>query len=274
MIKASITEDQLKDFQKNGFLTLDKFINLKYLDELKHRIDLLFRGEFETGIEPDEWNWKSGRDPNNVTRQICNGWKSDSLIKQVVCNPIIGQTISKLMNWKGARLIQDNVLWKPPQGKSLAFHQDAAYVDWIIPQTMATCWIPLDKTHKENGTLEFAIESHKWELCPPSDNFHAPEDYTKELDSYLKMNDKHLQKYAVEVPAGGASFHHGMTWHGSGVNLSSSDRRAIVAHCVPSDAIFHPTNSGGTGKIYRKYKMKDTDKLDDSFFPLLWEDNH
>ena len=43
MIKASITEDQLKDFQRNGFLTLDKFINLKYLDELKHRIDLLFR---------------------------------------------------------------------------------------------------------------------------------------------------------------------------------------------------------------------------------------
>ena len=115
MIKASITEDQLKDFQRNGFLTLDKFINLKYLDELKHRIDLLFRGEFETGIEPDEWNWKSGRDPNNVTRQICNGWKSDSLIKQVVCNPIIGQTISKLMNWKGARLIQDNILWKPTQ---------------------------------------------------------------------------------------------------------------------------------------------------------------
>ena len=147
-------------------------------------------------------------------------------------------------------------------------------MDWIIPQTMATCWIPLDKTHKENGTLEFAIESHKWQLCPPSDNFHAPDDYTKELDSYLKMNDKYLQKYAVEVPAGGASFHHGMTWHGSGVNLSSSDRRAIVAHCVPSDAIFHPTNSGGTGKIYRKYKMKDTDKLDDSFFPLLWEDNH
>ena len=52
------------------------------------------------------------------------------------------------MNWSGSRLIQDNVLWKPPKGKTLAFHQDAAYDDWIIPQTMATCWISLDDTSK------------------------------------------------------------------------------------------------------------------------------
>ena len=99
MIKASINEEQLKDFRKNGFLTIDKFINTQYLDELKERIELLFQGEFETGIEPDEWNWKSDRDPNDVTRQICNAWKSDNLIKQVVCNPIIGQIVSKLMGW-------------------------------------------------------------------------------------------------------------------------------------------------------------------------------
>jgi phytanoyl-CoA hydroxylase len=46
---------------------------------------------------------------------------------------------------------------------------------------MATCWIPLDNTNKENGTLEFAIDSHNWDLCPPSESFHAPIDYKKEL---------------------------------------------------------------------------------------------
>ena len=271
MIQASINEGQLKDFQRNGFLTIDKFIDLKYLDELKKRIDLLFQGNFETGIEPDEFNWKVDRDPHDVTRQICNAWKSDSLIREVVCNPIIGQTISKLMNWKGARLIQDNILWKPPKGKSLGYHQDAAYVDWISPQTMATCWIPLDNTNKENGTLEFAIESHHWDLCPPSESFHAPIDYKKGLKGYLKMKDKSLKIHLAEISAGGVSFHHGMTWHGSGVNQTNSDRLAIVAHCVPSDAKFHPTNCGGTGKIYKKYKLKGSNKLNDSFFPLLWE---
>ena len=271
MIEASINEEQLKDFNRDGFLTIDKFIDLQYLENLKERIALLFQGEFETGIEPDEWNWRSGRDPNNVTRQICNAWKSDNLIKKVVCNPVIGETLSKLMGWQGARLIQDNVLWKPPQGKSLSYHQDASYVDWVVPQTMATCWIPLDNMLKENGTLEFAVRSHQWDLCPPSDNFHAPKDYKKELDDYLKINNKILKTSPVVIPAGGVSFHHGMTWHGSGVNQSNSDRRVIVAHCVPNDAKFHPSNSGGTGKIYRKYKLNNSDELNSSFFPLLWE---
>ena len=165
IINISLNEDLLEDFNKNGFLVLDKFIDLQYLEDLRERIEPLFKGEFETGIEPDEWNWKYGKDSNDVTRQICNAWKSDNIIKQVVCNPTIGKCVSKLMGWKGARLLQDNVLWKPPQGKSLIFHQDASYDDWIIPQTMVTCWMPLDDTQIENGTLEFVTGSHKWDLC-------------------------------------------------------------------------------------------------------------
>ncbi|MDB4847418.1 phytanoyl-CoA dioxygenase family protein [Candidatus Pseudothioglobus singularis] len=273
MIKASLTEKQLIDFNNDGFLTVDNFIELQYLEDLKTRINLLFKGSFETGIEPDEWNWRQERDPSDVTRQICNAWKSDILIKRLVCSSIIGESVSKLMGWKGARLVQDNVLWKPPQGKALNFHQDAAYDDWIIPQTMVTCWMPLDDTFKENGTLEFARGSHKWDLCPPSEDFHAPNDYKKELHNYLNKNDKTLYIDSVQVPAGGVSFHHGHTWHGSGPNKSNSHRRAIVAHCVPIDAKFHPTNCGGTGKIYKKYKLNESDELSDSFFPPLWQEN-
>ena len=271
MINASLNRNLLEDFKQNGFLVLDEFIDLQYLEKLRERIEPLFQGEFETGIEPDEWNWKYGRDPNDVTRQICNAWKSDNLIKKIVCNSIIGECVSKLMGWKGARLLQDNVLWKPPLGKSLLFHQDAAYDDWIMPQTMVTCWMSLDDTSKDNGTLEFVAGSHKWDLCPPSGTFHAPEDYQKELKMYAKKNNKVLDIVSVEVPAGGVSFHHGLTWHGSGINHSPCDRRALVAHCVPHDAKFHPTNCGGTGRIYRKYKMNHTDELNESFFPMLWQ---
>ena len=66
------------------------------------------------------------------------------------------------MGWCGSRLLQDNVLWKPPGGKTLAYHQDAAYDDWIIPQTMMTCWMPIDNVDKEKGTLEYVKGSHLW----------------------------------------------------------------------------------------------------------------
>jgi len=273
MISANLNIHLIEEFNRNGYLILDKFIDLKYLDKLKDRIEPLFKGEFEAGIEPDEWNWKFGRDPNDVTRQICNAWKSDSIIKKLVCNSIIGEFVSKLMDWKGARLLQDNVLWKPPSGKSLLFHQDASYADWIIPQTMVTCWMSLDDTSKETGTLEYVVGSHKWGLSPPSGKFHAPDNYKKELQKFAKKNNKNLKTVHVELPAGGVSFHQGYTWHGSGINKSQNDRRALVAHCVPHDAKFHPTNIGGTGRIYKRYKKNDTDELDDSFFPLLWKEN-
>ena len=273
MISLDLNKNLIEEFNNNGFLISDKFIEPKYVDKLRDRFMPLFNGDFETGIEPDEFNWKFGRDPENVTRQICNAWKSDKLIKNFVCHKIIGRCCSFLMNWKGAKLLQDNVLWKPPGGKTLGYHQDAAYDNWIVPQTMFTCWMSLDYTSKKTGTLEYIKGSHKWGLQPPKGVFHSPDDYKKELNIFAKKNNKKIEIVYVEVPAGGVAFHHGYTWHGSGVNNSKDHRRAIVSHCVPYDAKFHPTNTGGTAKIYKKYKKNNSDELDDIYFPLLWKKN-
>ena len=64
-------------------------------------------------------------------------------------------------------------------GKTLAYHQDAAYDDWVIPQTMMTCWMPLDDVSQEKGTLEYVKGSHKWGLVPPSGQFHSPRELQK-----------------------------------------------------------------------------------------------
>ena len=271
MINLELDHTLINNFNRDGFIILEKFIEKDFIKNLKERFEPLFRGKFETRIEPDEWNWKFDKDPIDVTRQICNGWKSDTLIKSFVCHETVGKVCAELMNWNGSKLIQDNVLWKPPGGKTLGYHQDAAYDDWIIPQTMMTCWMSLDDTKKETGTLEYVRGSHRWGLQPPKGEFHSPEDYREQLKIFAKKNNKELDIVYVEVPAGGAAFHHGYMWHGSGINYSNNHRRAIVSHCVPSDSKFHPTNEGGTAKIYKKFKKKDDDELDEKFFPLLWE---
>ena len=74
MINLKLNQSLIEEFNENGFLILDQFIDLDWIDKLKSKFEPLFKGEFETGIEPDEWNWKFGRDPEDVTRQICNGW--------------------------------------------------------------------------------------------------------------------------------------------------------------------------------------------------------
>ena len=46
--------------------------------------------------------------------------------------------------------------------------------------------MPIDDSSIETGTLEHGVGSHKWDLCPPSGTFHAPDDYKKELKMYAK----------------------------------------------------------------------------------------
>ena len=56
MINIEFNYNLINEFNKNGFIILDKFIDLRYLENLRDKYEPLFRGEFETNIFPDEWN--------------------------------------------------------------------------------------------------------------------------------------------------------------------------------------------------------------------------
>ena len=265
-----LTDAQIATFRDDGFLIIEELIDPADAVRIAARFERLFRGEFETGLFPDEWNWRESRDPADVTRQICNGWKSDYTIASAVLRADIGRACARLMAWPGARLNQDNVLWKPPAAKPLGFHQDTSYQQWIIPPEMATCWISLDDTNAQGGTVEYVRGSHKWGLSPMIGQFHAPEDHTKEMRAAAAQRGLEPEIVPVVVPAGGGAFHHGGTWHGSGVNRTRETRRSVVAHCVSSEARFHPTN---VGYIYSRYKRFGDDVMDESFFPILWTED-
>ena len=50
MIEISLNEDQKKDFQKNGFLIIESFLDPAHFEELYERFQSLFNGNLETGI--------------------------------------------------------------------------------------------------------------------------------------------------------------------------------------------------------------------------------
>ncbi len=82
------------------------------------------------------------------------------------------------MGYRGARMVQDNCLWKPPGARSLGMHQDASYAGYLVPQEMITCWVALDDTQATGGTIEHVRGSHLWPKTPPDrGSFHAPEDW-------------------------------------------------------------------------------------------------
>ena len=146
-----------EQFALDGFVVEPQLLDLRLLHSLHDAFDDLFAGRFATGIKPDEVNWQHATGDPRRTRQICNGWKADDRISAVVLDPGFATRVADLMGWPGARLIHDNVLWKPPGATELGFHRDNDYSHWFSPAEMATCWIALDSTTEAGGTLEFAL---------------------------------------------------------------------------------------------------------------------
>ena len=63
----------------------------------------------------------------------------------------------------------------------MGFHQDDSYNEWIVPGEMLTCWITLDDTRADQGTIEYVRGSHRWPIAPPIKQFHAPDDPLDDL---------------------------------------------------------------------------------------------
>jgi ectoine hydroxylase-related dioxygenase (phytanoyl-CoA dioxygenase family) len=264
----SWSDDQLAAFESDGFLIVEEgFIDLATVERLRERFDRLFAGDYETGIRPDEVNWLAGRDPEDRTRQICNGWKADRVIADQVLSERTGRLAAELMGWEGVRLLQDNVIWKPPGTKSLGMHQDGSYLDYLVPPEMVTCWIALDDTLAEAGTITYAAGSHRWPRSPENrGEFHAPPDWLEPVHRAVPA-DEELRLVPIEVKAGGASLHHHLTFHGSGPNTASLHRRAVISHLIPADAKFHPVH---VDPVYSRYRRIGDTSMDDSFFPVVW----
>jgi hypothetical protein len=266
-----LTEEQIQQYREDGFLILDSFLPQDLTERLVERMEPLFRGQFETGVYPDEWHWRPQLSRLDVTREICNAWKCDLTIASLALSMEIGRLAATLAGWEGARIGQDSMWLKPPGAREIAMHQDGAYIDYLDPPQMVTCWIALDDATVEDGTLFYAKGSHKWDLVEPEVEFHAPtKDFRLDmLKAAAKAGVGEPELVAVEVPAGGCAFHHGHTWHALG-KTTRMDRffHSIGLHLMPANSSFHPINK--PGYIYGRYKRAGNLEMDESFFPVLW----
>lgn len=266
---AMIGDAEIDRFRRDGFLVVERILSEERIASLRESFPRLFAGKFDTGIYPDEWYWREGMSLPDVTRHMANSWKADLTVARLALSPDIGRAAARLTGWPGVRLGQDTIWWKAPKTKSIAVHQDSSFMDFLDPPLTVTCWVTLDDTHRDAGTLEYVPGSHLWPLTPLPDTFHAQDDYRAQMKAAAAAAGIAApQSVLVEVPAGSCVFHAGEIWHGSGPNTTGDRmRRSIGVHMLPAHARFSDRHGG---YIYRRYQRTGDPTLDESFFPLLW----
>lgn len=166
-------------------------------------------------------------------RKIDNAWWADPDLASLATSPLLGAIAARLLGAESVRLWQDQLLYKPPGGPTetnIGWHQDWASWDTVASHdAFVTAWVAFDDVDDENGAMQMIPRSHTWGLVPGASNFFG-RDREAQLDA---LGDRTPEPPAsVILAAGQVSFHHPLTFHGSGPNTSDRLRRSLAIHFV------------------------------------------
>jgi ectoine hydroxylase-related dioxygenase (phytanoyl-CoA dioxygenase family) len=166
-------------------------------------------------------------------RKIDNAWWADLDLAGLATDPRLAEIATALLEVSEVRLWQDQLLIKPPGGPretTIGWHQDWASWHTVASRgDFVTAWVAFDDVDDDNGAMQMLRGSHGWGLLPEASNFFATD-----RDGQLAGLGQHgaVEPRSVVMSAGQVSFHHPLTFHGSGANTSHRMRRSLAVHLM------------------------------------------
>ena len=161
------------------------------------------------------------------------------------------------------RFWHDQLFCKPAHhGGVVAWHQDYSYWSRTEPIAHLSCWIGLDDSTRENGSVHYVPGSHRWNLLPITGLANDMEAIQSVLDEAQKAQFKPV---AIELRKGECSFHHPLMVHGSYENKSDYPRRGAVIN-VFRDGVLSASNDALLAGVP---SIPAGETMSGQFFPLL-----
>jgi ectoine hydroxylase-related dioxygenase (phytanoyl-CoA dioxygenase family) len=261
----TLTEEQIRFFNENGYLAGVKMLDDKQIEILGNELAELINASHPGKDLFYEYNSNESTNPDTILFHALGAWRVTNGFHDVLWNPRFLVAASQLLGNKPIRFWHDQLFYKPAKkGGVVAWHQDYSYWTRTTPVAHITCWCALDDATTENGCLQYIPGSHKWGLLPKpiiAGDFEGIKDHLSEE-----------QKTAFEHPAlapvkaGEAIFHHSLTLHGSGENKSTQPRRAFVINAF-ADGVVSDSNDPLLEGVP---VVSKGEKMDGQFFPLLY----
>lgn len=237
------TTEQQEAYDRQGFLVVEDFLSSAELSQWREAVDyaLAARGNQRFSfVNKDEViiasTSRSSEEQayyDRVFTQRVNLWQTDEGIQALLFDSDFTSFTGHLAGVDGLRIWHDQALVKPAFGNPTSFHLDVPYWSFRSPDAI-TIWLALDNATLANGCLYYVPGSQKAEKY---ENVGIGRELGALFEVYPEWAS--IEPVACPVPAGGALFHNGLTFHGAGANMTPSLRRAMTCAYMPDGCTFN-----------------------------------
>jgi hypothetical protein len=274
-IDAIVTKAVIAEYWERGYWIGPALFDADEVARLRAAHDRLWAGDNDYPI-PSIYGAVLGDPQSPALRQQVDAFWLNAEMRRAILSPLIGKIAARLMGVDSVRLWHDQALYKPGsagggvvEAGNVGWHQDWGFWQSCSTTNMISAWVALQDTDERNGAMIMVPGSHKWGVIEGSNN--DKKEMEKWREHFMRLSGgAEWREEPVRLKAGQVSFHHALTFHGSGPNVSAAPRLCVISHMMPGDTHFvagkpqHP-NLALLGPNYY-----DGQPFDSDFFPLMW----
>ena len=263
--KYRLSDQQIQFFDENGYLEGVRILTDQQIEQLRFELAALSEPDHDGREFWYEYHSNESADPDTVLFHSLGAWRIAPGFHDILWHPAFVVPASQLLRGS-VRMWHDQLFCKPAKhGGVVAWHQDYSYWTRTSPMNHLTCWIGLDDSNAENGSVHYVPGSHKWDLLPVT-GLAGDMDAIKDVLSEPQW-EQFQSPVATDMKAGEAVFHHPLMVHGSFENRTERPRRATVINAVRDgvcSSVDEPLLTGAD-------TIPAGEPLGGRFYPLLHE---
>ena len=214
----SLTEAQVDQFQRDGFIVAERLFDAEEIDLLRSI------GRADHRLVQESWSRRDG-DGGTIRLTLRNDLENTIYAGFVRCRRIV-DTMERLLGGEVYHYHHKMILKEPRTGGAWEWHQDYGY--WydngcLFPD-MASCMIAVDRATRANGCLQVIKGSHLMGRI----NHGKVGDQTGADPERVAAALDRMERIDCELEPGSAIFFHSNLLHRSDQNHSDDPRWALI----------------------------------------------
>ena len=254
----NLTTNDIKTFQKNGFIKLKNVLTPDVIQVLRCEILSLLMKTFK--------NYNDNKKNRFLSLEMM--WLENTSIREFVLSSRIAKICAELLSVKKIRLYHDNALVKESGCGRTPWHYDDHHFP-LDTNDVITAWIPAQAIPIEMGPLAFAKPLEVYKLVKDIEFNEFDTSYDRKINDVFKK--KHVSIIEEPFELGEVSFHHNLSFHTASDNRTTQSR-VVLANTYFADGarvVKNPTMISGDWKKFIP-ETKPGEIVSSNLNPICW----